>query len=85
VIVESNRVAWRDWFARRLSSALDALRATESSRGPVGIVLGRRRAVGAVEIKGAVATERWRRYWLSLTVIRFSSVSNDWHEAVSSV
>jgi hypothetical protein len=40
-------------------------------------VLGRRRAVGAVEIKGAIAIERWRRCWLSLTVIRFSSVSND--------
>jgi hypothetical protein len=63
---------------------LDALGATESSRGPVGIVLGRRRAVGAVEIKGAIAIERWRCYWLSLAVIRFSSVSNNWHEAISS-
>jgi hypothetical protein len=62
---------------------LDALGATESSRGPVGIVLGRRRAVGVVEIKGAVAIERWRRCWLSLAVIRFSLVSNDWHEATS--
>jgi hypothetical protein len=25
-------------------------------------VLGRRRAVGAVEIKGAITIERWRRY-----------------------
>jgi hypothetical protein len=54
-------VVWRDWFVRRLSGALEALGATESSRGPVGIVLGRRRAVGAVVIKGAVAAKRWRR------------------------
>ena len=60
-MVESNGVAWRDWFTQRLSGALDALGATESSRGPIGIVLGRRRAVGAVEIKGAIAIERWRR------------------------
>ena len=58
MIVESNRVAWRNWFAQRLSSALDALGATESSQGPIGIVLGRRKAVGAVEIKGAIAIER---------------------------
>jgi hypothetical protein len=64
---------------------LDALGAIESSRGPIGIVLGRRRAIGAVEIKGAIATEHWRCYWLSLAVIRFSLVSNDWHEAASLV
>jgi hypothetical protein len=46
-------------------------------------VLGRRRAVGAVEIKGAVAIERWRYCWLSLTMICFSLVSNNWHEAIS--
>jgi hypothetical protein len=78
-------VAWCNWFTRRLSGALDALGAIESSRGPIGIVLGRRRAVGVVEIKGAVAIKHWRCYWLSLAVIRFSLVSNDWHEAVSSV
>jgi hypothetical protein len=42
----------------------------------VGIVLVRRRAIGAVEIRGVV-TKRWRRYWLSLAIIRFSLVSND--------
>jgi hypothetical protein len=57
----SRGVVWRDWFIRRLSGALEALGATESSRGPIGIVLGRRRAVGVVVIKGAVATKRWRR------------------------
>ena len=51
-------MAWHNWFARRLSGALDALGAIESSQGPIGIVLGRRRAVGTVEIKGAIATER---------------------------
>jgi hypothetical protein len=50
----------------------------------MGIVLVRRRAIGAVEIKGAVA-KRWRRYWLSLAVIRFSLVSNDRQEAASLV
>jgi hypothetical protein len=75
--VESNRVAWRNWFIQRLSNALDALGAIESSRGPIGIVLGRRRAIGAVEIKGAVAIERWHCYWLSLAVIRFSLISNN--------
>jgi hypothetical protein len=54
-------VAWRNWFIQRLSNALDALGAIESSRGPIGIVLGRRRAIGIVEIKGAVAIEHWRR------------------------
>jgi hypothetical protein len=58
VMVESNRVAWCNWFTQRLSGALDALRAIESSQGLIGIVLGRRRAIGAVEIKGAVAIER---------------------------
>ena len=56
--LRSRGVVWRDWFVRRLFGALEALGATESSRGPVGIVLGRRRAVSAVVIKGAVATER---------------------------
>jgi hypothetical protein len=64
---------------------LDALGAIESSQGLIGIVLGRRRAVGAVEIKGAIVIERWRYYWLSLAVIRFSLVSNNWQEAISSV
>jgi hypothetical protein len=54
-------VVWRDWFIHRLSGALEALGAIESSRGPVGIVLGRRRAIGVVAIKEAVATKRWRR------------------------
>jgi hypothetical protein len=57
----SRGVVWRNWFVYRLSSALEALGATESSQGPVGIVLGRRRAVGVVVIKGAVAAKRWRR------------------------
>jgi len=78
-------VAWCNWFAQRLSGALDALGAIESSRGPIGIILGRYKAVGVTEIKGAVAIERWRYYWLSLTIIRFSSVSNNWHKAISSV
>jgi hypothetical protein len=58
--LESRGVVWRDWFVYRLSGALEALGATESSRGPVGIVLGRRRAIGVVVIKGAVAAKRWR-------------------------
>jgi hypothetical protein len=58
---------------------------TESSQGPIGIVLGRRRAVGVVEIKGAIAIEHWRCYWLSLAIIRFSLVFNNWYEAVSLV
>jgi hypothetical protein len=57
VIVESNRVAWRDWFIQRLSGALDTLRATESSQGLISIVLGRRRAIDIIEIKGAIAIE----------------------------
>ena len=57
----SRGVVWRDWFIYRLSGALEALGAIESSRGPVGIVLGRRRAIGVVVIKGAVAAKRWRR------------------------
>jgi hypothetical protein len=61
---------------------LEALGAIESSRGPVGIVLVRRRAIGAVEIKGVIA-KRWRRCWLSLAIIRFSSVSNNRQEAAS--
>jgi hypothetical protein len=66
-----------------LSGALEALGAIESSRGPVGIVLVRRRAIGVVEIRGVVA-KRWRRCWLSLAMIRFSLVSNDRQEAASS-
>jgi hypothetical protein len=64
---------------------LDALGAIESSQGLIGIVLNRRKAIGVVEIKGAIVIEYWRRYWLSLAVIRFSSVSNNWHEAISLV
>jgi hypothetical protein len=84
-VVGSYGVAYRDWFVRKLSGALDALGVIESSRGPVGIALVTRRPVNTVGAKGvAVAIERWRRCWLSWAVIRFSSVSNDWHEAVSS-
>ena len=78
-------MAWCNWFAQRLFGALDALRAIESSRGLIDIVLGRRKAIDVVEIKGAVAIEHWRRYWLSLTIIRFSLVFNNWQEAISSV
>jgi hypothetical protein len=85
-VVGSCGVACRDWFVRKLSGALDALGVMESSRGPVDIALVTRGPVNAVGAKGVVvAIERWRRYWLSRAVIRLSSVSNDWQEAVSSV
>jgi hypothetical protein len=58
IVIGSSGVAYRDWFICRLSGALEALGATESRRGPIGIVLGRRRAIGAVETKGVVAAER---------------------------
>ena len=84
-VVGSSGVFWRDWFVYRLSGALEALGATESSRGPVGIVLVSRIAVGAAEIRGvAIVIGRWRRCWLSLAVIRLSSASTDWQEATSS-